>query len=141
MGTRLDLETEHDLFLQRVNSEATQSFSSIEAALKRKITTELNELGVEFLFLKLHLAFDIFKECDCYFTGLFKYNGEQYEVVKGNKDNYVAILNKKGKKGFSNLYKVKCCELKEIGEILFFDKVNKILEREKKKVANKTEIC
>jgi len=124
--------------LIKLNNEIKDRTGFIKDVLKLKLVSELEEDDIDFIYLKMHINLDLFETCDCFFTGLFKFNNEIYEVVFNEDKNAVVLLNKNNKKDFTEYYKRKCFEINNIGELIYFNRLNNLLIR-KQRLVDKTE--
>jgi len=115
--------------LTKINDDAKNNTTTIENIIKTKLKHELNNANIDYLYLKLYCNFDVFENADYFFTGLFKYNKDVFEITKDNKSNNIIIYNKDNKKDFTKKYLELCNEITMIGEFLYIDKINK-LEKE-----------
>jgi hypothetical protein len=110
--------------LKQINNGAKKHITTIKNIIKLKLIDEFNNANIDYSYLKLCVDLNIFENADYYFTGLFKFNKEVYEVVE--KENNIVILNKNNKKEFTELYKRLCNEITIIGETIFVDRINKL---------------
>jgi hypothetical protein len=110
--------------LKQINNDAKKHIDTIENIIKLKLIDEFNNACIDYYCLKLHIDLNIFKNADYYFTGLFKFNNELYEIIE--KENNIIILNKNNKKEFTEIYKRLCNEITTIGETIFVDRINKL---------------
>jgi hypothetical protein len=112
--------------LTQINNDAKKHTTTIENILKTKLKYEFDNANIDFYQLKLYCDFDLFKNNDYYFTGLFKYDKDIYEVIQLNNSNKVVIINKDNKKEFTKKYLMLCDEITNIGETLFIDNIHKL---------------
>jgi len=131
----IEMVSHNNTKLIEINDAIKKQNDNIKNLLKMKIKQKFRDATIGFLYLKLYCNFDLFKNCNCFFTGLFKFENEVYEVLFHEEKDTITIENKNKKKDFTKIYNETCNEINQIGEIIFFDKINYLIDKEQKLIS------